>query len=194
MKPHILTHHCSLFSSINHLFFWFFFCALTYKVILVWKQNNYSGSVTDRSAECLGSCESMPGFWCLSPCFPPTSTVSPVSWRCWPAIAVGQSSRCLRCAPRASVWREMVTGLSPLTLTHLEKRKKEKKIGGWRSSQLHWAPSSRAENPLWENKNCPFHEFVLLELSLYSKKCSVRRQAWDISKKDTYYTLQIQNN
>ena len=32
------------------------------KVNLVWKQNNYAGSVTDRSAECLSSCESMPGF------------------------------------------------------------------------------------------------------------------------------------
>lgn len=37
---------------------------------LVWKQNNYAGSVTDTSAECLSCCESVPSFWCVSPCFP----------------------------------------------------------------------------------------------------------------------------
>lgn len=62
-------------------------------------------------------------------------------------------------------------------------KKGGEKKGGWRSSQLHWAPSSTAETHSGKKRKCPFHEFVLLELSLYSKKCSVRRPAWDISRR-----------
>lgn len=143
-KPLTRNHHHSLLSSINH----HFFPCTDNKVNLVWRRNNYSSSVTDRSAECLSSCESMPGFWCVCLCSPSTSLVSPVSRRCWLAIAAGQSSCCLRCAPWASVWRETVTGLSPLALTHLEKKK------GCRVSPLHRAraPSSRTESHTVKNK------------------------------------------
>lgn len=195
VKPLIQIHHHSLLSSINHLLFFFLPLCADNKMNLVWKQNNYSGSVTDRSAECLSSCESMPGFLMrLSLLSPPlASPASPVSWRCWPAIAVGQSSRCLRCAPCASVWKETVTGLSPLTLTHLEKREKKKKkrerLKGFAaplSTFLQsWNPHSK--------KNCPFQEFVSSGMhvcTLRGVRCE-RRQTKDTSKKDKYYKLQI---
>lgn len=58
LKPLTQTRLHSLLSSIHH----HFFPCTDNKVNLVWRRNNYSGSVTDRSAECLSSCESMPGF------------------------------------------------------------------------------------------------------------------------------------
>lgn len=77
------------------------------------------------------------------------STASAVSWWCWLAITVGQSSCCLRCAPCASVCRDSVTGLSPLMLTHLKKWIKK----SWRALQLLRMPSCRTETHTWKTFN-----------------------------------------
>lgn len=95
----------------------------------------------------------------------PTSTTSPVSRTCWLAIAVGQSSHCLRCAPCASVCRETVTALSLLTLTHLEKYVKKIRLKGFTASSgtfLHsWSLHRKKEIRIyfpkelrWCNKSC----------------------------------------
>lgn len=181
MKPHIQILHCSLLRSINHLFFFFFLCTdlrsdsrLETKLLLglrhrqvcrvprfLWKYARFL----------------MP----LSP-LPPTSTVSPrlmemlASYRCWPVVPLFET-----CSPCFSLEGNGDRLISPDA--HSPGKKGEKKKGGWRSSQLHWAPSSTAETHSGKKRKCPFHEFVLLELSLYSKKCSVRRPAWDISRR-----------
>lgn len=69
-----------------------------------------------------------------------------------PAIAVGQSCRCLRCARRASVWREAVTGLSPPALTHLEKReilkkKERREAEGAGCFAEHLPPAAESHSP-----------------------------------------------
>lgn len=121
--------------------FFFFLCSDN-KVNLVWKQNNYAGSVTDTSAECLSCCESVPSFWCVSPCFPlpppPHPSHGHVGWlsllasrpTVWDVLPVLQSA--------GKLWQPYLSWRS-LTWKNMWKKL------GWRVSQLPRAPSSTAE-------------------------------------------------
>lgn len=149
LEPLTPTHHRSLLSSINHHSFpaltteWIWFGGETITAALS-QIGLLSASVPVKVCQVFDAPVSAP----------PPPPPSPVSQRCWLAIAAGQC--CLRCAPWASVWREAVTGLSPLALTHLERRKKEKEgAEGVHRFTKHHAPELKKTK-----RKFPLQDFV----------------------------------
>lgn len=140
MKPHIQILHCSLFRSINHLFFCFFLCTdlrsdsrLETKLLLglrhrqvcrvprfLWKYARFL----------------MP----LSP-LPPTSTVSPrlmemlASYRCWPVVPLFET-----CSPCFSLEGNGDRLISPDAHSPGKKGEKKKEAEGVRSFTEHLPP------------------------------------------------------